>query len=121
MRLPDTTVIGVAIGTGIVRISITVMCLFLSTVSGGGSTHGTTIPTMVTAVTRMTIHMITPTTLAGIPMMELNMPLRVHTAMEFSAQYSQSSPTLGIITAQSTEVSVMKARRLWPSTNRIRT
>src|SRR5215471_16544634 len=118
MRLPDTTVIGVAIGTGIVRISITVMCLFLSTVSGGGSTHGTTIPTMVTAVTRMTIHMITPTTLAGIPMMELNtrlqnriattmaMPLRVHTAMKFSAQYSQSSPTLGIITAQSTEVSV---------------
>ena len=51
------TVIGIAIGTGIVPTLIMVTSLFLSTVFGGASTHGITTPTTatVTATTLMTI------------------------------------------------------------------
>src|SRR4029453_16636433 len=60
-RLLVMTVVGIAIGTGTVHISITVTSLFLSTVSGGASTHGITIPTTDTVIpiTRMTTPMIT--------------------------------------------------------------
>src|SRR5262249_45999531 len=134
MRLPDMTVIGIAIGTNIIRTSITAVSLFLSMVSGGASTHGITIPitAMVTGITRMTTHMITLTTIAGILTMEpttllpkrmattMAMRLQASIATELSVEYNRSSPALGIITARSTEFSVMKAKPLSPNTNRIK-
>src|SRR5262249_52294975 len=85
MRLPDMTVIGIAIGTSIVPTLIIVTCLFLSTVSGGAFTHGITIPTtaMVTAITHITTPTVIQTTTASIPttLMAIPLPTRIATIM----------------------------------------
>src|SRR6476619_6561139 len=122
MRLPDMNPTGIAIGTSIVPTLIMATSLFLLAVPGGAFIHGITIPITATAITRMTPHMIIRTTIVGIRTTELTtlllnrtvttmaMRLQASTATQLLVQYSRSSPALGIITARSTEFSVMKAK-----------
>src|SRR5262245_52071709 len=113
MRLTAMTAVGIAIGTSVMPTLIMVTSLFLLVAPGGASTHGTTIPIMGTAITRIT----TPTITRIIPMTGITtsvlrhivttMAMRLLTsiAARLSLQYSRSSPALGIITAQSTAFS----------------
>src|SRR5262245_57432062 len=133
MRLPDMNPTGIAIGTSIVPTLIMATSLFLLAVPGGAFTHGITIPITGTAITRMTTHMIIRTTIVGTRTTELiilplnrtvitmAMRLQASTVTQLLVQYSLSSPALGIITARSTEFSVMKVKPPSPDTNRIRT
>src|SRR5262245_39788640 len=135
MPSPDMTIIGIGIGTSIVPTLIIVTCLFLLAVPGGASIHGITIPTsvMATDMTRPITHTITRMTIAGIPTTGMVPPhpnriattMATHrqasTATQLSAQYSQNSTTLDIITARSMESTETRPKPPLPDTNRIRT
>src|SRR5215471_14771506 len=83
-----TQTTGIAIGTSITPTFITIVCLFLSTASGGDSTPGIIIPITATAI--RTIPGITRTTTRVIPMIPTTLVVltatitTTHTAMMIS-------------------------------------